>query len=170
MIMAVFHAPPLSSSTPELCKEDVFMLSQGRQPVGSSSSVDLNSPLSPLHYAVNNGAAASPGSAAYSPVHADIHLEFRVMLNKVADKLDEGNVNSIAFIHELPSQVQKDKRALPCFEHLQKVGVFSWKDTNSLKKLLQDINRYDLVTTLVEEYETLRQHNQQQLDQQPSPG
>ena len=139
------------------------MFAQGRQPIGSSSSMDLNSsrdsPLSPLHYAVNNGAAASPGSATYSPVHTDIRHEFRVMLNKVADMLDENNVSSIAFIHELPSQVKKDKRPLACFEHLQKVGVFSWKETNPLKKLLQDIDRHDLVTTLVEEYEILRQEN-----------
>ena len=151
--------PPLSASTPELCSQDeeahVSVWPQGRQPIGFSSSVELNASISP----VNNGAAASPGSVAHSPVHADTPHEFRVMLNKVADKLDEDNVFSLAFIHELPKD--KQRQPLSCFEHLQKIGIFSWKDTDPLKKLLQDINRYDLVTTLVEEYETLRQQNMQ---------
>ena len=108
--------------------------------------------------AVQNGAAAACVSLdRSSPVPKDIPHEFRVLLNKIAEKLDDENITSIAFIHQVPSSVKKTKQALPCFEHLHAHGVFSWKDTEPLKKLLRDIQRHDLVTNLVEEYEVMRE-------------
>lgn len=111
--------------------------------------------------AVQNGASAACVLLdRSSPVHKDIPHEFRVLLNKIAEKLDDENITSIAFIHQVPSSVKKTKQALPCFEHLHEHGVFSWKDTQPLKKLLRDIQRHDLVTNLVEEYEVMREEEQ----------
>ena len=83
--------------------------------------------------------------------------EFRVLLNNIAEKLDQENIASIAFIYQVPRSVKATKQALPCFDYLHSQCVFSWKDTEQLKKTLRDIQRHDLVTNLVEKYETMRE-------------
>lgn len=86
----------------------------------------------------------------------EFRARFSVLLNKIAEKLDDENVTTIAVIRQVPSSVKKTKQASSCFDYLHAHGEFSWEDTDPLKKLLRDIQRNDLVINLVEEYETMR--------------
>lgn len=103
---------------------------------------------------IQNGAAADPTDRDRL-LQIDLPHAFRVMLNKVADQLDEANVSSIAFIQQIPAHEMPNKKALPALQYLHKRGLFSWESTEQLKKLLQDAGRCDLATGLLQEYETL---------------
>lgn len=157
---------PLELSTPEICSqesstEDLALPQGGR---GTTAALVSNLPrVQPT--AFGNGAAA---------VDTDMPRAFRVMLNQLALRLDEDNVTSIVFIHQLPSQAKKG--ALKALQHLHQHGLFSWDSTQPLRKLLQDIDRHDLASSVLQEYETA--YKQYQLaraalvlsQRTPSPG
>ena len=165
---------PLHISQAEHCWQDMQQQHVGLYALADDTrnSANIPSPIHPLDQshtgaqlgrsdqavAVQNAAATACVSLdRSSPVPKDVPREFRVLLNKIAEKLDDENIASIAFVYQVPSNV---KQALPCFEHLHAHGVFSWEDTEPLKTLLRNIWRYDLVTNLVEEYEAMREEEQ----------
>ena len=67
----------------------------------------------------------------------------------VADKLGADSVGTIVFLKNLPEDMKKTHSPLEMLQYLERHGEFSARRTDGLVKLLEDINRSDLVPYVI---------------------
>lgn len=81
----------------------------------------------------------------------DGHLEaFRKLISDVSEHLLPEEVKKCSFLRGLPQD--GTQTALDTLSYLIKIGKFSHSNVEPLVSLLKDVNRHDLVSTLVEPY------------------
>ena len=76
--------------------------------------------------------------------------EFRKLLSALAEQLQPEDIRKCSFLKSLPNG--RTATALETLDYLMKKGTFSHSNVDPLVQLLQDINRCDLVTDLVDPY------------------
>ncbi len=81
--------------------------------------------------------------------------EFRTLLTRVAEHLKQDNLESLAFIHNLPPAEEK-RSGLEVLVLLEQRGEISATNVQQLKVLLSSVNRQDVISTCgVVEYEEM---------------
>ena len=76
---------------------------------------------------------------------------FKQMVKDTAEDMGVKDVQTIAFMHDLPDDY-KTAPPLLALQHLERQGKFSDSSLQFLETLLKDINRYDLISKHLEPY------------------
>ena len=76
---------------------------------------------------------------------------YKRMVSNIAEKLGDENQEAIVFQENLPEEMKKTHSPLEILQYLERRGEFSARHTEGLVKLLQDINRNDLVLNVTGE-------------------
>ena len=76
---------------------------------------------------------------------------YKKMVLNIAEKLGDESLEAIVFLKNLPKEMKKTHSPLEMLQYLERHGEFSARHTEGLVKLLQDINRNDLVPNVTGE-------------------
>lgn len=81
--------------------------------------------------------------------------EFKHVLNDIADEITVNQLSTLAFMYNvnLTSNQGEKLTALDILWKLIQKGTFAYDNTEPLKKLLGNIERYDLMARFVEPYQ-----------------
>ena len=86
--------------------------------------------------------------------YRDVYGSYRQLLNDLSLHLTQDNVKSVVYLRMVPEQVSNQGH-LAVLKFLDQRGEIAWNRTDSLRKLLQDINRIDLAHSHLRQYEVI---------------
>ena len=84
---------------------------------------------------------AASGSKSSTPLREDA---FRRLLVRVSERLDEGDVEKIVFLCQVPADNGDKKNGLAALITLERRGNFSAANTEPLVCLMEEISRHDI--------------------------
>lgn len=73
------------------------------------------------------------------------------MVRDIAENLGSSDVQQIVYLHDLPREFG-EKSGLEVLQHLERHGEVRERETKQLERLLQEINRFDLIEKHIVQY------------------